>query len=109
MTRPLLSSAVLTDPGTYTYRLVTIPEAVAWLLAGPWLSTIAYPNTADALSLLTGVDVPCDPSRTQTRLEVGQEALVARLDVRLAPEWRTAVDRDYLMRHLEIGVLARVG
>jgi hypothetical protein len=106
----VLSSAVITGPGVYEYRLVHSEDARRWLKAGGWVSTVGYVETAEALSLLTGVHVPHD--RRTCRMESGDEALVFRLVLppgarRVEPIAKGAVGQAYVLEHCEIGILNR--
>lgn len=79
--RYLLNSAVITAPGTYTYRLVPGAVVVAWVQVGGWESRIGYPATADHVQAVTGVRPPL--SREATAMQPGDEALVVRLTYRV--------------------------
>lgn len=79
--RYLLNSAVITGPGTYTYRLVQRAEAVAWLRAGEFISRIGYPATASHIAEIS--DIMPELSRESTVLLPGDEALVVRLKYRV--------------------------
>lgn len=50
MKRLVLNSAVIVLPGVYRYDLVSVDEAIEWLKAGAYFSTIRYRDTAEALS-----------------------------------------------------------
>lgn len=77
----LLNSAVITGPGTYTYRLATPEEAAAWIKSGGWVSRIGYPATAGYIEALSGIRP--DLSREATAMKPGDEALVVRLKYRV--------------------------
>lgn len=79
--RYLLNSAVLTNPGTYHYRLVTAEEAADWLQKGDFISRIGYPATAKYIEELSGVRP--EISREATAMQPGDEALVVRLKYRV--------------------------
>lgn len=81
----LLNSAVITAPGTWTYRVVSEAEARAWLRAhGPTAqSRIGYPATADHVAGLSGLPWRPALSREPSVMAVGDEALVVRLPYRL--------------------------
>lgn len=82
MVRYLLNSAVITQPGTYSYRLITSVDAGLWLARPGWVSRVGYPANARFLeSLVPGIHVPL--SREATAMEAGDEALVVRLKYRL--------------------------
>ena len=105
--RYILNSAVITTAGKYEYCLISIAEAKAWIAAGPYLSTIGYQETCDALSALTGERVVCN--RRQIAMQNGDEALVFRLTVRLAdPALKGRIsDPDFIRANSEIGVLRK--
>lgn len=108
--RYLLNSAVLTSPGEYNYRLVDINQAVAWLLDGEFVSAIRYDQTAEALSMITGVDIPTRD--TTLVMEAGDEALVFRLvfppgTPRVPQGLKGSVDPEWLRSHSELGVLVK--
>lgn len=108
--RYLLNSAVITAPGSYTYRRLTVDEARAWLSAGPWTSTIGYSETAAALSEVAGMNIPTD--RRTIVMKPGDEALVFRLvlppgERRTEPLSKGGLGREYILAHCEIGVLTR--
>ena len=110
--RYILNSAVITAPGRYDYRLLSLPDARRWVEAGPYRSTIRYQDTAAALSGLLGCDVEV---RNETiTMQPGDEALVFRLvfppgagRVELGKKGR--LDRGYILGNCEIGLLWRVG
>ena len=110
--RYVLNSAVVTNPGSYHYKLITSEQAAQWLQDGNWLSTIGYPETALALTTLTGVQVPC--ARLVVSMEPGDEALVFRLVLppgtrRIEPGNKGQLGAEYITEHCEIGILRRLG
>lgn len=110
--RYILNSAVITSPGSYEYRLIDAEEAAAWLREGGWESTIGYQETAEALSQLSGVQVPVN--RRMVRMEEGDEALVFRLvlppgERRVDPATKGSLGADYIREHCETGILIRLG
>lgn len=105
--RYLLNSAVITTPGRYDYRLVSLPVAQAWFGSGPVESTIGYQETADALATLLGVEVAVN--RSMIQMQPGDEALVFRLTVRLAdPSVKGRInDPEWIAANSEIGLLVK--
>jgi len=102
----VMNSAVVTGPGLYRYRLVDALGASRYLQDGPWLSAIGYPETAEALTMLTSVAVPVE--RRQVRLGAGDTALVFRLTSRV----EVAADKGtysaaWVLAHCEVGILTR--
>jgi len=89
--RYLLNSAVITAPGTYTYRLVSPQEATAWLRQGNFISRIGYPATAAHIQALSGIRP--ELSREATAMQPGDEALVVRLKYRLQDPNQKAIYR----------------
>lgn len=102
--RFLLSSAVLTRPGTYEYHLVSVDEARAWL-SKPYASRLRFSVTADAIELLLGIKPPLD--RTPVEMRPGDEALVARLTFDVNREQR-ALTAELVAQHFELGLLTRL-
>ena len=106
--RYLLNSAVLTSPGSYTYRMVNSSFARAWL-SRPYVSAIGYDTTADALRTLLDVERPA-VQRYAVKMHNGEEALVFRLKLRATDPniKRSVFDVDWVMKHSEIGLLTRI-
>jgi len=73
--RYVFNSAIITTPGIYTYRLITIEEAKQWLISAPFKATIGYQETAKALSFLTGITF--NVNRKMTNMNEGDEALIS--------------------------------
>jgi hypothetical protein len=105
MARYILNSAVITAPGRYSYRLVGIEEAKAWVSCGDFVSAIGYAETAQALASILGVQIPVQ--RIEVRMEPGDEALVFRLRVRPEPSTKGNLGQDFLAQNTEIGLLVR--
>ncbi len=105
--RYILNSAVITTPGRYSYRLITLDEAIAWLVEGDYLSTVGYQETCDALQSLTGANVPCN--RRQIQMQAGDAALVFRLTCRLSdPTLKGKIKNlDFVLTNSEIGILTK--
>lgn len=106
MNRYILNSAVVTTPGHYKYEHLSVQQARAWLLAGKFESTIGYPETASALSALTGIPIAVD--RKNIKMKTGNEALIFRLTCRMNdPELKGKLTPEYVMRNCEIGLLTK--
>ena len=116
----ILNSAVITAFGDYSYHPLTLDRAKEWLSCG-FESTIGYPQTAEALTLLTGF--PVAVNRKQIKMDVGDEALVFRLTCRLDNPALKGDVRDYtynraygnhilstefVLKNYELGLLVRV-
>lgn len=109
--RFILSSAVITAPGSYRYRHITLPEARKWIEAGPYHSTIRYRETARALGALVGR--PIDTRDEQVKMQPGDEALVFRLVFPpgtrgLPADQKGKVSVEFILNHCELGILERV-
>ena len=104
--RYLLNSAVITSYGTWEYTPATVEEAVEFLQK-PHVSTIGYQETADALKLITGVEVKVN--RSQIQMQPGDVALVFRLTKRLSqPELKGMVGVKRVLENHEMGFLRRL-
>lgn len=107
--RYVLNSAVITSPGTYRYKLVSVSEASLWLASGEFLSAVGYEETAKALSELTGASVPVN--RVVLVMQPRDQALVFRLVLpageRLNPDRKGHMGLDFIREHCEIGLLTR--
>lgn len=105
----LLNSAVITAPGSYEYKHITLAEALAWLRGGAWESCIGYPETAEALQKISGIAIPV--SRKVITMQPGDGALVFRLvfpqGYRPDPAQKGAMGQDFIVKHFEIGLLRR--
>ena len=102
----ILNSAVITNPGTYEYYRIEIKEAAFWIVAYKWQSCIGYQETADALRVLTGQEIPVN--RRQIKMEVGDEALIFRLTKRVSdPENKGKMSIDFVLDNHEVGILRR--
>jgi hypothetical protein len=108
--RYILNSAVITAPGRYSYRLLTVSEAKAWLAAGTFTSTIGYAETALAAEALFGVPIPTN--RSIITMSPGDEALVFRLvfppgTQRISPGEKGNLSPEFILSNCEIGLLVR--
>lgn len=106
MKRYILNSAVITTPGTHSYAVVSIDKMKEWLKAAPFESTIGYPDTAEALSMLTGIDI--DVKRKTIRMDAGDEALVFRLTQRVELDKKGSLSVRFIMNHHEAGILRKI-
>jgi hypothetical protein len=108
----LLNSAVITAPGIYEYKLVTPEDARTWYGDGANVfSTIGYPETAEALSLMLGK--PIKAIRITIEMQPGDEALVFRLTLppgskRIDPKDKGLIAAHVLSGYWELGLLRRV-
>ncbi len=104
--RYILNSAVITSPGTYRYRLLSVEEAKRWLEGG-FYSTIGYEETADAFERIFGVRP--EVRRELIKMNPGDEALVFRLTKRLGDvSVKGHIGTEEVLANLEIGLLERI-
>ena len=102
--RYVLSSAVISLPGEYRYRLIPVGSAKRWLQRGGFVSSIGYGMTADAMGVLLGVRPPVQ--RQVIKMKAGDEALVFRLKLRVT-DTSITLTPDLVREHIEIGLLKR--
>lgn len=104
--RYLLNSAVITSYGEYSYHPLSLDEGKEYLGYG-FQSTIGYPQTAEALSLLTGCEIPVN--RKQIKMDRGDSALVFRLTCRLDdPALKGKLSTEFVLKNYELGILVRI-
>lgn len=103
--RYVINNAVLTEPGTYSYRLLDTDAAKRWL-DRPFHSRLRYDATSEAIERVTGVRCPVD--RTPVRMYPGDEALVFRLRVNMARLERRDLTAEFIVNNAEIGLLRRL-
>jgi hypothetical protein len=100
----VLNSPVLTTYGTYNFRRLILGEAQELLSLG-FISAVGHESTADFMSKVLGVTIPCE--RRQIAMEVGDNAIVFKLLARL-PEGKI-LDKEELARiPWELGLLRRI-
>jgi len=87
--------------GTFTYRLATAADLIAFVQAGGVLNTIAYQESLDWIAALTGVTFTV--SRAIYPLQPGDEAFVIRCTTRLTKPWKPREPLDPSL--MELGVL----
>lgn len=101
----ILNSAVITNPGDYTYQLLTTDQAHGWLTSNPnAFSTIRYESTAKAFQVLFKKSVALNS--IGITMEAGDEALVFRLKARIS-EKDIEVGPNIVLQNLELGLLTR--
>lgn len=105
MVRYVLNSAVLTNEGTYRYRLVTGNEAQTWLRQGPYESRVRWPATADAMKIL--LNVMFDVNKEPVYMKRGDEALVFRLTFSVKGTG-LQLTAEQIAHNCEIGVLTKL-
>ena len=76
----LLNATVLTSFGVFRHRRLSLDEARALVHALPWESAVGHAATARLVSAELGI--ACPMRRVNVEQQVGQPALVLRLDSR---------------------------
>lgn len=102
----ILSSAEITAPGDYSYFNITAAEAKMWLQEETWVSAVGYPEIAEALKRISGIEIPVNCK--QITMKAGDEALVFRLTKRLTvPENKGKAGIEEILENCEIGILRK--
>lgn len=78
----VLNSSIVTANGLFSRRTISVQRAKE-LVEGGFISYVGHPATCEILTSLLGVEVPMN--RGQFSQEVGQKALVFKLNGRPAP------------------------
>jgi hypothetical protein len=108
--RYILNSAVITAEGTYKYLHITPAEAITWLHEVDWESMIGYPETAEALSKISKIQIPVN--RKVITMQPGDEALVFRLvfpqGYRPDPVQKGSMGLEFILTNCELGLLRRI-
>lgn len=112
MRRLIISSAVVTSPGTYSYRHISVQEAKDWYLASQNRpeSYVGYSQTAAELSIILGTTIPMN--RKIHEMNVGDEALVFRLKFkagmqRIDPKDKGRLPKALVSTQFELGILKK--
>jgi len=77
----IMNTSILPNDGLFSLVTINADEAKKWAQNNDWVSAVGHPGTAEVMTTLLGVDIP--PNRIQVTFEVGDEALVFKLDCRL--------------------------
>ena len=103
MTRYLMNAAVIPQgcTGTFTYRLATVEDLIAFVQAGGVRNTIAYQESLDWITALTGVTFTV--SRGMYPLQPGDEAFVIRRNSRNPNTWKPR--KPFAPDLVELGLL----
>lgn len=105
--RMVINSAVITSPGVYEYREVSVEMARRWLAGGPVTSYIGYENTREWIARRLEVFLPIN--RSARHMEPGDEALVVRLRYRLSdPSMKAGGGVALNDSDVELGILRRI-
>ena len=81
MTIAILNTPILTGEGTYKLSSITLEQAQKLVNENDFDSYIGHQATSEILSILLGTEVPMN--RQQFKQEVGQKALIFKLNGRL--------------------------
>jgi len=81
MARFVMNTSILPNDGIFSLATISEDEAKRWVARKDWVSAVGHPGTAEVMSSLLGIEIP--PNRVQVAFEVGDEALVFKLDCRL--------------------------
>jgi hypothetical protein len=81
MTIAILNTPILTGEGTYKLSSITLEQAQKLVNENDFDSYIGHQATSEILSILLGTEVPMN--RQQFKQEVGQKALIFKLNSRL--------------------------
>jgi len=87
----LVNTPRLTRWGVYSYGPISTEDAKRWIRDDTFTSAIGHQTACNFLTNILGVQVPYN--RIETKMEVGDEALVLRLNARL-PEGKTNLTVD---------------
>jgi hypothetical protein len=104
MSRYLMNAAVIPHgcPGTYTYRLATVEDLIAFVQAGEVINTIVYPESVKWIKQVSGRRFTLPPEGAPpAALQPGDEAFVIRKVTRRAQDWKQPFDPAVM----ELGVL----
>jgi len=104
MSRYLMHAAVIPYgcPGTFTYRLATVEELIAFVLGGPVINAVIYPDTLAWVQQMTGQRFKLPQERISVqRLQPGDEVFVIRRTVRQPQDWKLPFDPAVM----ELGLL----
>jgi hypothetical protein len=108
MSRYLMNAAVIPHgcTGTFTYRLATVEDLIAFVQAGEVINTIVYPDTLAWVQQVTGqpFKVPREGTPRQP-LRPGDDAFVIRRVTRREQDWKLPFDPAVM----ELGVLRYEG
>lgn len=77
----IMNTSIIPNDGLFSLVTINADEAKKWAQNNDWVSAVGHPGTAEVMTTLLGVDIP--PNRIQVTFEVGDEALVFKLDCRL--------------------------
>lgn len=102
----VLNSPILTDYGTYEYEELSEEEATQKLQSAEVRSAVGHQGTADAITAITGVQVPMN--RQAIVMKTGEEAIVVKVNGRL-PEGKILSAEELRSLGFKFGLLRKVG
>jgi hypothetical protein len=100
----LMNTPILTDYGEYSFRRITLQEAIDVMGYG-FTSAIGHDGTATLIYQLTGIQVPVN--RIAIKMHPSDVAIVFRVLVRL-PEGKVLSYEDLKTIPYEFGVLRMI-
>lgn len=101
----LLNTPILTTYGVYRFTGPLDVETVARRINSGFTSAIGHTASAEFLSQLLGLDIPCQ--RIRVEMQPGDTALVLRLKTRL-PEGKVLTREEIEALDYELGWLERL-
>jgi hypothetical protein len=97
----VLNSPILTSFGRFTYRQLSLAEAIELLKQG-FVSAVGHEATASFLSQLTGIAIPVN--RIQVKMQPGDRAIVFQVLTRL-PEGKVLSGEELKAVPYRLGLL----
>jgi len=101
----VLNSPILTSFGFYSYKPLSLAEAIELLKQG-FVSAVGHEATASFLSQLTGVQIPVN--RVQVKMQPGDRAIVFQVLQRL-PEGKVLSEEELKAVPYRLGLLTMEG
>jgi hypothetical protein len=104
MTTYLINAPILPNYGSYDFQPLSVEQAKA-LLHTDFVSAIGHDATAALLTHVLEQDIPVN--RIQIHLDVGDVAIIFRLQTRL-PEGKVLDEAELFAMPFELGFLTRL-
>jgi hypothetical protein len=101
----VLNSPILTSFGSYSYKPISLREAIEQLKQG-FVSAVGHEATASFLSQLTGITIPVN--RIQIQMKSGDKAIVFQVLQRL-PEGKVLTAEELKTIPYRLGLLTMEG
>lgn len=105
MTTYLINAPILPNYGSYDFNPLTIEQAKELLKKSDFVSAIGHDATAKLLTHVLEQDIPVN--RIQISLQVGDVAIIFRLQIRL-PEGKVLGEEELFAMPFELGLLSRL-